>query len=97
MAETHTMAAALDRWEGEGGAQTLPKAPPYEVSDLGDEERKVLERLGAAVVSGWNELPTDVQRTIFRLASIGETYDTARLKAQVARFLHDHKDDGENP
>ena len=67
MAETHTMAAALDRWEGEGGAQTLPKAPPYEVSDLGDEERKVLERLGAAVVSGWNELPTDVQVPFFGL------------------------------
>jgi hypothetical protein len=49
------MAAALDRWEGEGGAQVLPWALSY------------------------------------------EGYDPARLRAQIARFLHNHKDDADTP
>ena len=91
------MAAALDRWEGEGGAQVLPWALRYEGGDLGDKERQILECLGAALVSRWNELPTDVQRAIFQHAAANKTYDPARLKAQIARFLHNHKDDADTP
>ncbi|MHC2670316.1 hypothetical protein ACVI1J_002479 [Bradyrhizobium diazoefficiens] len=53
------MATALDRWDEEGGAQELAWPLPYEASDLRDVERRVLECLGAALVSEWNDLPTD--------------------------------------
>jgi hypothetical protein len=60
-----------------------------EASDLRDVERKVLECLGVAVVSEWNDLPTDVQRRLFVHAASGKSHATAVL--QIARFLHDHK------
>jgi hypothetical protein len=83
----------LDRWEGEGGAQALPWVLRYRSGVPSNKERQVLEYLGAAVVSGWNELPTDIQRAIFQHAAANKVYDAARLREQIARFLHDHKDD----
>jgi hypothetical protein len=46
--------------------------PPYEASDLRDVERRVLECLGAALVSEWIDLPTDVQRRLFEHAASGK-------------------------
>lgn len=66
-----------------------------EIETLPPLERRILHCLGAAVVIGWNKLPTDVQRTLFKLASATENAETAgELPARIARFLHEHKDDG---
>jgi len=82
------MALALARWESEGGALGRAGAA------LAASERHVLECLGAAVVIAWNDLPTDVQRAMFKqAAAVNESLDPALLKARIARFLHDHKDD----
>jgi len=83
--------SALARWEGEGGAPVLPSALRYESGDLADAERRVLECLGAGVVSEWHQLPTKVQRAIFQHAVTGTAYDAMQLKTRIARFLHDHK------
>jgi len=69
---------------------------PYETGDLLDVERRVLECLGAALVSEWNGLPTDVQRRLFEHAASGASRDAAQLKSRIARFLHDHKDASES-
>lgn len=82
-------ATAIDRWEGEGGAQLPPR---QEIRDLGERERHILECLGAAVVGVWNKLPTPVQRSIFEYAAAQKSYDAAQLRGQIARFLHDHKE-----
>ena len=87
------VANALDRWDAEGGAPAVSWPLPYETGDLLDAERRVLECLGAALVSEWNDLPTDVQRRLFEHAASRKSYDAARLKARIARFLHSHKDD----
>ena len=65
------MANALDRWDEEGGAAATLWPLPYETGDLLDVERRVLECLGAAPVSEWNGLPTDVQRRLFEYAASG--------------------------
>jgi hypothetical protein len=92
-------AEGLARWEGEGGApQASPRSDRGGAKALAAAERHVLERLGAAVVMEWNALPTAVRRAIFRHAWAAEaSYDPVRLKARVARFLHDHKGDAEAP
>jgi len=87
------VANALDRWDEDGGAPAVSWPLPYETGDLLDAERRVLECLGAALVSEWNDLPTDVQRRLFEHAASGKSHDAAVLKAQIARFLHNHKDD----
>jgi len=86
------MATALDRWDGESGAPAATWLLPYETGGLLDAERRVLECLGAALVSEWNSLPTDIQRKLFEYATLGKSQDAAALKARIARFLHDHKD-----
>jgi hypothetical protein len=87
------VANALDRWDDEGGARAVPWPLLDETGDLLDAERRVLECLGAALVSEWNGLPTDVQRRLFEHAASGKSHDAALLKARIARFLHNHKAD----
>lgn len=86
------MALSLNRWEGEGGTLSQQWHLKYERSPLGIRERRILECLGAAMVSGWHELPTQVQRDIFQRATSSQADDPIWLKSQIARFLHDNKD-----
>ena len=87
---------AIARWDNEGGApKGAPQEDRNELAHLTNEEKHILLRLGAAVIMQWNDLPTKIQRELFEHASsMGEPNHTAELKGQVARFLHQHKDDG---
>jgi rubrerythrin len=59
-------------------------------------EEHILRCLGAAVMMHWNTIPTKLRRELFDTAgSMGELLKTAELRGQIARFLHDHKDDDE--
>jgi hypothetical protein len=61
---------------------------------LAAEEEHVLRCLGAAVIMQWNSIPKKLQRALFDSAgSMGELLKTSALRAQIARFLHKHKDD----
>jgi hypothetical protein len=61
---------------------------------LAADEERVLRCLGAALIMQWNTLPTKLRRELFDNAgSMGELLDTAVLRGQIARFLHQHKDD----
>ena len=62
---------------------------------LSKEERHILQCLGAAVIATWTELPTEIQKAIFvHAAASGDPRNSADLREQIARFLHNHKDDG---
>jgi hypothetical protein len=61
-------------------------------------EEHILRCLGAAVIMQWNTIPTKLQRELFDTAgSLGELLKTGELRGQIARFLHDHKDDKSSP
>lgn len=61
---------------------------------LAANEEHILRSLGAAVIMQWNAIPTKLQRELFDTAgSLGDLLQTAELRGQIARFLHDHKDD----
>jgi hypothetical protein len=60
-------------------------------------EEHILRCLGAAVIMQWNTIPTKLQRELFDTAgSLGDVLKTVALRGQIARFLHDHKDE-KNP
>lgn len=60
---------------------------------LAEDEERILRALGAALIMQWNTLPTKLQRELFDNAgSMGELVSTPALRAQIARFLHKHKD-----
>jgi hypothetical protein len=64
---------------------------------LAAEEEHVLRCLGAALIMQWNSLPRELQRELFDSAgSVGNLLDTGALRGQIARFLHRHKDDGDD-
>ena len=79
--------------EGDGA---LPSHPASQAL-LTEDEEHILQCLGAAVIVQWNGLPTHIQRHLFdQAASMGESRHATQLKEQIARFLHNHKDDSQN-
>ena len=65
-------------------------------ASLAATEEHVLRCLGAAVIMQWNIIPKKLQRELFDSASsMGDLLDVAKLRGQIARFLHKHKDDGD--
>ncbi len=92
-ARVNRPAGALADWDDEGGFSRRASAEGRDrQASLAEEEEGTLRHLGAAVVARWNDLPTAVQRELFRHAvSVGEPSRTAELKERIARFLHAHK------
>jgi hypothetical protein len=61
---------------------------------VAETEEHILRCLGAAVIMQWNTIPTKLQRELFDTAgSLGDVPQTVALRGQIARFLHDHKDE----
>lgn len=69
-----------------GGAHYLDWSLP---DGLHEDERSVMQSLGAAVVARWSTLPREVQQSLFETASGGGRTAEA-LRADIARFLHDN-------
>ena len=84
----YDLAKALGRWDDEGGA-AASSGPALHAA-----EERVVRCLGAAVIMQWNDLPTEIQRKLFEAAaSMSDPARQFELKQQIARFLHEHKDD----
>jgi len=86
---------ALARWETEGGALGSVQGHSGDTRvPLSEQESRILQYLGAAVLLRWNDLPTHIQRELFQHSLVDvEPRKVTMLKEQIARFLHMHKDD----
>jgi len=86
---------ALESWDNEGGTTSrAPQKDRHTRVVLTDNEEHILRCLGGALIMKWNDLPTGTQRELFgAAASMGEPHTKIKLKEQIARFLHMHKDD----
>ena len=98
LAQTYTTLAENEEWMAIHIDKTIQRRKiGDDRTDLADEEEKILRCLGAAVLMRWNTVPTKLQRELFDCAStLGDLLQTTPLKGQIARFLHDHKDDQQN-
>jgi len=84
-------AIALTRWEGEGGALGTSREPSQA---LDETELRILVRLGAAALLEWQTVPPNVQDAIFACAKrLRPATDSARVKAEIARFMREHAED----
>jgi hypothetical protein len=71
---------------------------PVARTTVAETEEHILRCLGAAVIMQWNTIPRKLQRELFDTAgSMGDVLKSAALRAQIARFLHSHKDDEASP
>src|SRR6478609_7336146 len=64
-------ATALEEWEAEGGSADLTQASGHTGSSPSPIDRQLLERLGAALVGEWNNLPAPLQRAVYERAAAG--------------------------
>ena len=98
LAQTYTTLAENEEWMAIHIDQTIRRRRiGDDRNDLAEEEEKILRCLGAAVLMRWNTVPTKLQRELFDCAStLGDLLQTTPLKGQIARFLHDHKNDQQN-
>jgi hypothetical protein len=72
---------------------TPPPADEMEF-DLEEDEKHLLQCLGASVLLQWNGLSNEMHRAIFETAiAVMESDQSDNLRHQLALFLHDHKDD----
>ena len=75
-------------------AQDGAAGNPLDRNAVAEIEEHILRCLGAAVIMQWNTIPTKLQRELFDTAgSLGDVQQTTVLRGQIARFLHDHKDE----
>lgn len=92
------LARALARWENEGGATASAEQDDDGRVVLSQAEQRILQCLGAAVIAQWAELPTDVKKALFEHAvSSGDPRHSVELREQIARFLHNHKNETLGP
>jgi hypothetical protein len=94
-----TVMADNEQWLADNHNQTVHATTDVStlVGELAAEEEYVLRCLGAALILQWNALPPSLQRELFDNAgSMGALADIPALRAQIARFLQKHKDDGLN-
>jgi hypothetical protein len=112
-ADVSHYAAAIARWQDDGGALVSDRSntgarvsndgnSTLRIKSLADlkvdqargDDKKILECLGKAVIMRWATLPTEIQRELFEHAtSLADLAQTVPPKGQIARFLHNHKDD----
>jgi hypothetical protein len=95
LAQTYTTLADNEEWIAVHLDRTVQrKKHGDDGAALAEVEEQILRCLGAAVIMRWNTVPTKLQKELFDCASsIGNLQQEIPLKGQIARFLHDHKDD----
>jgi hypothetical protein len=98
LAQIYTTLAENEEWMAIHIDQTIRRRKiGDDRTELTEEEEKILRCLGAALLMRWNTVPTKLQRELFECATtLGDLQQTIPLKGQIARFLHDHKDDQQN-
>jgi hypothetical protein len=93
--QTYTTMAENEEWMAVHLDKTIQRRKSFDDrTALAEEEAQILKCLGAAVIVLWNTVPAKLQRELFDCAgAIGDLQQTTPLKGQIARFIHDHKDD----
>lgn len=99
LAQTYTTLAENEEWMAVHLDRTIQRRKGGDDNPaLAEAEEQILRCLGAAVIMRWNTVSTKLQKELFDCASsIGNLQQQTPLKGQIARFLHDHKDDEQRP
>ena len=86
-----TSLAANREWLASNDSQTVPASP--EVDHARGQGGQILRCLGAAVIMRWTTLPKKLRRELFEYAESVGDLQPPELEGEIARFLHEHKDD----
>jgi hypothetical protein len=92
-----TAMADNEAWLADNFGKILSSKDGNDGDALAGDEERILRCLGAALIMHWNTLPKKLQKELFDTAgAMDDLLDSEALRAQIARFLHKHKDDKRN-
>lgn len=81
--------AGRTQWDDDGGSQLKSLAISRAVDHLDDEDRLVLEFLGASLLSLWDDLPASERQRLLNTQAIKNAFDKAEIKSRIQRLeLH---------
>ena len=85
-------ARQLEAWDSEGGAPgTSMQVPDGAAAAARSMHRRLLARLGAALLSQWARVPMPLQRAIYNHAVGGDSIHPVSARTRrMARFVHVH-------
>ena len=90
-AETYERDRASHRRIGDKGGAVQSGA---DAETFGEAEERILKMPCGSGDRAWNDLPTKIYRHLFRRAvAMGDPGNVSELKAEIARFLHNSKND----
>ena len=95
LAQTYTTLAENEEWMAANMDKVIQRRKNYdERTVLAEEEERILNCLGAALLMRWNTVPTKLQRELFDCAgTLDDLQQSKPLRERIARFLHNHKND----
>ena len=95
LAQTYTTLAENEEWLAGNMDKVIQRRKNYdERTVLAEEEERILNCLGAALLMRWNTVPTKLQRELFDCAgTLDDLQQSKPLRERIARFLHNHKND----
>ena len=95
LAQTYTTLAENEEWMAGNMDKVIQRRKNYdERTVLAEEEERILNCLGAALLMRWNTVPTKLQRELFDCAgTLDDLQQSKPLRERIARFLHNHKND----
>lgn len=76
-----------ERWDNEGGSQIAELAKSFALEKLEETDRRILEFLGASILSLWDELPIDARQKVLNRELVQRTFDESVVKARIARLF----------
>jgi len=95
LAQIYTTLAENEEWLAGNMDKVIQRRKNYdERTVLAEEEERILNCLGAALLMRWNTVPTKLQRELFDCAgTLDDLQQSKPLRERIARFLHNHKND----
>ena len=93
--QSYLTLAGNEEWMAANMDKVIQRRKNYdERTVLAEEEERILNCLGAALLMRWNTVPTKLQRELFDCAgTLDDLQQSKPLRERIARFLHNHKND----
>ena len=93
--QSYITLAENDEWLAENPEKTHAQSAPdnwYDDIILAQQKKHTLGCLGMPVTMQLTEIPTKIQQLFDDAGSMSGLAQTARLRGEIARFLHKHQD-----
>ena len=76
----------VQQWDDDGGAQLGRSVLTGALEHIDEEDKVILEFLGASLLSLWDDLPSSQQQRLLNIESVKEAFERGEIKTRVQRI-----------